>query len=59
LICTKYKGFYKDNVYFNDINNKNELKELSKKHPIIGDVKGGLLSSKNSCQRCYENGMTS
>ena len=47
MICVKYKGVLKRGIIhtkynesFNKINNKNELKELSKKFPIIGDVRG-------------------
>jgi 4-aminobutyrate aminotransferase-like enzyme len=47
LICVKYKGVLKRGIIhtkynesFNKINNKNELKELSKKFTIIGEVRG-------------------
>jgi 4-aminobutyrate aminotransferase-like enzyme len=47
LICVKYKGVLKRGVIhtkynesFNKINNKNELKQRSKKFPIIGEVDG-------------------
>jgi 4-aminobutyrate aminotransferase-like enzyme len=47
LICVKYKGVLKRGVIqtkynesFNKINNKNELKQPSKKFAIIGEVRG-------------------